>query len=276
MTRRALPRSQKAFTLIELLVVIAIIGILIGMLLPAVQKVRAAAAKSSSQNNLKQLGLAFHNMNDTVGNLPWNGNSRTYAVFNNAGRQGSWGYQILPFIEQDNLHRIQNGGTTNARASTVKTFLCPGRGRPGMATSGVVGPMTDYAINCWLNNPGDTGAQDVRTLNRRTIQSIPDGSSNTILVGHKYVGLADYGRTAGSGWDESIMQGAWGGAGRAQPNYTQDRAGSALGNWWGGPFPGGGLFLMGDGHVRTIPYSTAAAQFRLLMHPQDGGVVSLN
>src|SRR5262249_14316911 len=134
------------------------------------------------------------------------------------------------------------------------------------------GPMTDYAINCWINNPGDTGAQDNRANARRTIQSISDGSSNTFLAGHKYVGLSDYGRTSGDGWDESIMQRAWGGPGRAQANYTQDRAGGALGNWWGGPFPGGGLFLFGDGTVRTISYSFG--QFAQAMHPSDGTPIS--
>ena len=118
MPRIRLPRSL-AFTLIELLVVIAIIAILIGLLVPAVQKVRDAAARIQCANNLKQLVLAFHNYTDTSGGHvpPTSGTVGT--------NSGTAQYFILPYIEQGNLFTQCNGVAWNMRGTVVKVFLCP-------------------------------------------------------------------------------------------------------------------------------------------------------
>jgi len=226
--RRFLVRSlRKAFTLIELLVVIAIIAILIGLLLPAVQKVREAAARTQSANNLKQIGVALHNYHDTYGELPhngtWNytawlwgpfpGNQWTYTPPIPKVDPGcTWAYKLLPYIEQGNLYNNFNFTTP------IKTYMDPGRGGTGLtatpwggAYDGTIyssGPVTDYAANSMLIGSGEntTGPATAPTFGpqwvsgppsawasyHRNLVRIGDGTSNTIMVGSKALAVQVY------------------------------------------------------------------------------------
>jgi prepilin-type N-terminal cleavage/methylation domain-containing protein/prepilin-type processing-associated H-X9-DG protein len=185
--------GRKGFTLIELLVVIAIIAILIGLLLPAVQKIREAANRMKCSNNLKQLGLAAHNYNDTIGSLPPAVQARTTANRDSirsgqvsANQWGpNWAVLLLPYIEQDNLFRlyaanIQNyllAGDLTWKAmgqTSVPTYLCPSDGQNRVMFSGLSQPTTlargNYAANAgpaWWGDQYDGLQQNV------TFNSVP-------------------------------------------------------------------------------------------------------
>jgi prepilin-type N-terminal cleavage/methylation domain-containing protein len=141
---------RRGFTLIELLVVIAIIAVLIGLLLPAVQSVRQAAARAQSQNNLKQMGLAIQNLvSSTSGKVPASVTASGVANFPYA-QQSSIFFNILPYIEQQNIYNLATGGVagtnsafyTSASTYPVKTFDAP----QDITNTGGVG-LTSYASN---------------------------------------------------------------------------------------------------------------------------------
>jgi prepilin-type N-terminal cleavage/methylation domain-containing protein len=212
---------RRAFTLIELLVVIAIIALLIGLLLPAVQKVRDAAARMQCANNLKQLALACHNFHDSNNKLP----TGRYGDYDNPSAFGgpyensmswSWLADILSHIEQDNV--VREGGIPQARldqspatARTIKTFLCPsdqaGSNSPYPEHShymrtGIPVGLTNYkgvqgANFCWGQwaNPGTAGNDCEPWFHGdgllypmvwerpRRLTDVLDGTSNTLMIG---------------------------------------------------------------------------------------------
>jgi prepilin-type N-terminal cleavage/methylation domain-containing protein/prepilin-type processing-associated H-X9-DG protein len=206
MPRLFLHRRWRGFTLIELLVVIAIIAILIGLLVPAVQKVREAAARTQCSNNMKQFGVALHNYHGTVGYLP-------NAYINSAGKgTGSMWYFLLPYIEQDNIYKLgtqpgdntgdqqpdaywgsaafpQFGSLMTPAANTIKTYLCPSDPTtdptPTWTNGWVVGSYADN--NAVFGDPNWAGwTNEGNPPHAKMPASFQDGTSNTIGVAEKY------------------------------------------------------------------------------------------
>jgi prepilin-type N-terminal cleavage/methylation domain-containing protein len=300
----------RAFTLIELLVVIAILTVLIGLLLPAVQKVREVANRAVCQNNLKQIGLALHQFHDANQVFPSNGGwdgqqtiaSTTGAPFTPEtldvavsqtdpfrwgvgapelgpkDQTGSWAYAILPYIEQEAQFRQR------AWTIAVKLYVCPARRLPVAQTvvaqdaygnrfqgGGWAWGKTDYAVN-------------LRAFDNRprcySMARFSDGLSNTALVGEKAFNPMVEAPQSWY-WDEPFFLGGSKGTSRFGLGVESDRRGALdtspfyFKENWGSAHAGGAQFLLGDGSVRLVPFGVDQTLFVALLTPDGGEAVSL-
>ena len=294
--------NRKGFTLIELLVVVAIIAILIGLLVPAVQKVRETANRMSCCNNIKQIAVAWHNFEQVNGNFPYGGTFMTPPRYVNGvpatrlNQWSGWAFQILPFIEQEAVYngqptRSDMGKGLDAQRAKIPTYFCPSRRSPeefngyGMmdyaASGGTALPnyiAADTPYNCYFRTllPGIIKRNSEGGCVR--IPEVMDGTSNTIMLGEKSFDMAYYGKVKADdnegfsiGYDQDVIR--WGNIQPAQDSITNE--------WWGrkrfGSIHSGSFnAAMADGSIRYINYSININTMSNLCSIADGIPVSID
>jgi prepilin-type N-terminal cleavage/methylation domain-containing protein/prepilin-type processing-associated H-X9-DG protein len=302
-------RQYRGFTLIELLVVISIIAILIGLLLPAVQKVREAASRTTCNNNLKQMGLAIHNYHDVNKALP---PSRV------GPQHATWFVIILPYLEQDALYKQWDLSRTyyeqplTVQNAIVRAYVCPSRGRSAMASTqfevsstGIPdsqehpGTQGDYACNggqfynaivdhplcqgpmCYASSQVNGSGQVISSQSQTALKDITDGTSQTFLIGEKHSVRSKEGQS-GPSWGEGAI---WNGdfprnfsriAGQTNWNLGQG-PNDLTGPWhckFGSWHPGVCQFLFCDGHVVALANGVDMDTLQKLACRNDGKVIS--
>ena len=276
---------RRAFTLIELLVVIAIIAVLIGLLLPAVQKVRDAAARAQCQNNLKQIGLALQNYHDTQRSFPAGYVSGVGPSGEDTGPGWGWAALILPQMEQQPLFAqiniavpIEAPQHATVRTSVVKSYLCPADTPPPTLS---VGPASSsgqlVSVTCQLapasytgcfgvSEPGVDGEGVFFRNSQVRIGDITDGTSSTLLAGersYRYSQTTWVGTVTGTNAVPSpgspLPMEADEPANFVLSHVGEMEAGAARPfeiNNFSSSHTGGAMFVFADGHARFLTSST--------------------
>ncbi len=322
------PQPRRGFTLVELLVVITIIGILMSLLLPAVQQIRAAARQLQCKNHLKQLSLGLLNSETTFKSFPSAGWGYKWGPHPARGsgiaQPGGWMYAVLPFIEQQAVYDLGNTVQRNDESSQqlldsnvqrmefpVPVYYCPSRRSPEtlpvrtdinfVQQPMLTGQLTESARNDYAINGGHTfvsigagpdslaqgdqdqgfpssaGATGICHVRSRTkMSAIKDGSSNTYMVGEKYLNPDNY----DGGQDAGDDQGPFVSDERDSMRFgyvrpQADRPGVSETFGFGSAHFSNMNMAFCDGSVRTIPYGIELITHQNLANRRDGQVVSL-
>ncbi len=309
MRRATLPRCwpskapRGAFTLIELLVVIAIIAALLGLLLPAVQKVREAAARAQCVNNLHQVGLALHNYHDTHSSFPPGYVSNFDTAGDDTGPGWGWAAFLLPQMEQDNLfntirlnQNVEAPANAAARVRPVKSYVCPSDAVPPTwtalaydAAGNLIGPIWDvasasYVGNFGISEPGVDGEGVFFRNSAIRTADITDGTSQTMMVGERSF------RWCQATWTGMIVgavmvpppnsmasAGEWNSSGFVLGHTFEGTGGPGSPgtevNGFSGRHTGGSNFLFADGHVQLLRVSMDHAVYKALSTRAGGEAI---
>jgi prepilin-type N-terminal cleavage/methylation domain-containing protein len=276
-------RGPGAFTLIELLVVIAIIAVLIGLLVPAVQKVREAANRTQCANNLRQLALAVHDYASARNNkIPGMWYPDPYSGYGsgNPTPMGTLHFFLLPYVEQDNVYNQASGNAANMAATVIPLFVCPSDYSLESNLQRYGYASTSYAGNLKVFDP--RGGKTIST-------AFPDGTSNTVLFAERYKVCAPswggytgpawamHPSYVGHGWDTPAF--GWHDYGMSyDPSYsngtTAFQAAPALAacDWTvtQGAHPDTMQVALGDGSVRGVSPSISLTTWVYACDPNDG------
>jgi prepilin-type N-terminal cleavage/methylation domain-containing protein len=312
--RQRAPSAPAGFTLVELLVVIAIIGILVALILPAVQAAREAARKTQCLNHLKQFGTAFHLHHDTFNHFPTNGWGWQWVGDANRGfgrpQPGAWTFNVLPYVEQQTARDQATGGASTAQLlqTPIGIFYCPtrraartypvGPGLPALVNSVPVteAAKNDYAVcsgdNVISTPPGPPTANpsDVNTypwppfqnatgisyvLTLIRIADVTDGTSHTAMVGEKYLSRLHYRSGISFGDDHPIFIGD--DADNRRWTDEPPKRDDRIDDiqHFGSAHSGICLFALCDGSTRNISYTIDPGVFRNFGNRRDGNAINL-
>ena len=268
--------KRTGFTLVELLVVIAIIGILVALLLPAVQAAREAARRMQCSNQTKQMGLGFHMYHDTYKQFPWAG--RNYINCCNSATRDywNWTYRIFPYVEQQNL--VDTRSDAAVYGTALPLFYCPSRRRPKLYNRV---NRTDYAGNAGsrVSRVGEDGLLVESTRAPVRMSSVTDGTSNTILVAEKYLHPTHEGGKiccddneplVNVGYEIDIVR-----SGQYPPMRDFETGPGAV-HRFGSRHPAGLNAVMVDGSVQHFAFTIDSTIFRNLCIRHDGEVVTFD
>ena len=272
--------GRSGFTLVELLVVIAIIGILVALLLPAIQAAREAARRSQCLNNLKQIGIAYQNYHDTYHKFPFSGDNcitPANAATNTSAGAGnihcySWTFHVLPFVEQQPLYDfgLDAANYASLQTSLVATYHCPSRRSVKLYKNLA---KCDYSVSRGSGNNGVS----IPVPPSIGMSDVLDGTSNTLLASEGRVHRA-YMTSGGccsdnedaytSGRDDDVVR-----LGTRPPEPDPlDTAvpDTAVDGQFGSSHPAGVTAVLVDGSVRIVTYNAEALMFRYFSIRDDG------